>query len=189
MGLGRFCGRSSSCQTNSSVCERTLPKYSGNNWDSCQNAHPDQCPSHSFSLVLVEAVGDQQTDPNAKGNTSPGDQCDLRYCKTSLFHTLCRCKFITIPSSPVAHRSGSFRFASTATTSPRPNSIHAFFGNDRNHHQPGDGISPPPAQNGIQKKTAQQDCREVRTEVRLPRIGVHGSTLDSPSNPPLFSCK
>jgi len=61
-----------------------------------------------------------------------------------------------------------------------PKSVNAFFGDDRNHHQPRHRIGPPPAKQRIQKQPAQQDRRQVRAEVGLPGIGP---TSDSGSDP------
>jgi hypothetical protein len=66
VGFGAFrSGRSSSCQANSSVRQRTLPKYTRNNRNRSQRADSKQRPSRSFPLMFIEAVGNQETDPNA----------------------------------------------------------------------------------------------------------------------------
>ena|ERR1035438_3459229 len=38
-----------------------------------------------------------------------------------------------------------------------PDSVDTFLGDDRNHHQPGNRIGPPPAKHGVEKQAAQQD--------------------------------
>ena len=54
---------------------------------------------------------------------------------------------------------------------------------------PATGISPPPAQRHIQQQADEQDRRQVRAEVGLLRIGVHGSASNSGSNPTFRPCE
>jgi hypothetical protein len=89
-------GDGSRCQTDCSLGQRTLPKYASYNWNRSEDAHPKQCPSRSFPLIFVEAVGKQETDSNPKSNTSASNQSDRRECQTSLFHKLCGCKPVAI---------------------------------------------------------------------------------------------
>src|SRR5260370_336558 len=76
---------------------------------------------------------------------------------------------------------------STLLTTLPSNRIDAFLGDDRNHYYPRNRISPPPAQERIQKQTTQKNCRKVRAEVSLPRVCPHCGAIDPFLNPPLSS--
>lgn len=55
----------------------------------------------------------------------------------------------------------------TVTTSLRSESTDAFLPDDRNHHQSGSWIHPPPAEQCIQQQSTQENRGEVAAEVGL----------------------
>jgi hypothetical protein len=87
------------------------------------------------------------------------------------------------------HRPSAHPALSTPTlrTALPPNSVHAFLGDDWNHHKSRHGISPPPAEWGVQKQPAQKNGRKVSAGIRLPRIGFHGGAPNSFGHPSLCS--
>jgi len=66
-------------------------------------------------------------------------------------------------------------------------SVNAFLCDDRNHHQSGNGIHPPPTKQRIQQQATQENPGKVCTEICLFRIGVHGSAANLTSNSPFRS--
>ena len=53
--------------------------------------------------------------------------------------------------------------------------------------KPGDGVGPPPAEKGVQSKTAEQDGRQVGAQVGLPRVCFQGTALQTRGHPTLRS--
>src|SRR6266481_2947145 len=142
------------------------------------SAHPT-----AFRLCLLRRSEIRKPIPTPRATRVPAINPIFGIVRDRSFIRLSLAILLPCYPSPVVHLSGSPRFASIVATRLRPESIKALFRNDRNHHQGRNWIGPPPPQSSIQKQAAQQDCREVCTKIRLPRIGVHGRTLDPPSNP------
>jgi hypothetical protein len=80
---------------------------------------------------------------------------------------------LTIGKKDSKYRSGTAVIA----TCLAPDSVDAFLGNNRHHHQPRHRISPPPAQPRIQRQADEQDRRQVGAKIGLFGIGGHGSAL------------
>jgi len=79
--------------------------------------------------------------------------------------------------------------ARVIATSFAPQSLDAFFSDDRSHHQRRDRIGPPPAEQRIREQAAEQDRREVDAEISLPRVRLHRPAPDSCCDPPLGAGK
>src|SRR5712691_7367935 len=94
-----------------------------------------------------------------------------------------------MPGSRDAPRARYIARSSTSTllTTLPSNRIDAFLGDDRNHYYPRNRISPPPAQERIQKQTTQKNCRKVCAEISLSRVCPHCGAIDPFRNPPLCS--
>lgn len=60
--------------------------------------------------------------------------------------------------------------------------VNSLFGDDGNHDQAGHGIGPPKAEYGIQQQSAEQDGRQIRAEVGLLGVSVHGGAAEGTSH-------
>jgi hypothetical protein len=65
--------------------------------------------------------------------------------------------------------------------------VNAFLPDNRNHHQSGSRIHPPPTEQRIQPQANQENRGKVATEVGLSRIGVHRTAANLAGDTPFRS--